>query len=301
MDVLDLLDPVVLLQRDRVEAADLADRRERGLERAERLDRRARADELLVVQDDVVVEVCDRDHRAGEAPLGLGRRGTLLRARRVGVDVLARELLDRRDQVGADALRDERRVVVGLRVHRPGAAVGAHRHARHRLHAAREHEVLPAGCDLLGGDVDRLKARGAEAVELNAGDGVRKAGLDRRGLGDVPTLVADRRHTPEHDVVDALGIRSLVAHQHLVHQPYDEINGLRRVQRAVDLALAPRCADRVEHQRIGCRHGALNLLGSKLEAPRLPQKRSCMNASMITMELQPDVRNNRHHRPPTPP
>ena len=44
---------------------------ERRLELAERLDRRARADELVVVEDDVVVEVLDRDdasRRSGPRP-----------------------------------------------------------------------------------------------------------------------------------------------------------------------------------------------------------------------------------------
>ena len=107
----------------------------------------------------LLVEVADRDDRVGEAALGLRGGGALLRAGGVGVDVLAAEALDRRDQVGADALRDEGGVVVGLGVHRPGAAVGAHRHARHRLDAAGEDEVLPAGGDLLRGDVDGLEAR----------------------------------------------------------------------------------------------------------------------------------------------
>ena len=157
----------------------------------------------------LLVEVLDRDDASSaKRPSACAVGGALLRARGVGVDVLAAELLDRRDQVGADALRDERRVVVGLGVHRPGAAVGAHRHARHRLDAAGEDEVLPAGGDLLGGDVDGLQARGAEAVELHAGDGVRQAGLDRGGLGDVGALVADRRDAAEHDVVDPLGIEA---------------------------------------------------------------------------------------------
>ena len=184
---------------------------ERRLELAERLDRRAGADELVVVEDDVVVEVLDRDDGVGELALVARGGGALLRAGGVRVDVLAAELLDRRDEVGADALRDERRVVVRLGVHRPGAAVGAHRHARHRLDAAGEDEVLPAGGDLLRGDVDGLEARGAEAVELDAGDGVGQAGLDRGGLGDVGALVADRRDAAEHDVVDAVRVELLVA------------------------------------------------------------------------------------------
>src|SRR4051794_20672640 len=170
---------------------NLADRLEARLELAQRLDGRAGADELVVVEDHVLVEVLDRDDGVREAAVGLSSGGALLRARGVGVDVFAAELLDRGDQVGADALRDEGRVVVRLGVHRPGAAVGAHRHARHRLDAAGEDEVLPAGRDLLGGDVHGLQPGGAEAVELHAGDRVWQAGLDRGGLGDVGALVAD--------------------------------------------------------------------------------------------------------------
>ena len=47
----DLRDPVVLLQRHRVAAAHVADRGERRLQAAERLDGRAGADELVVVED----------------------------------------------------------------------------------------------------------------------------------------------------------------------------------------------------------------------------------------------------------
>jgi hypothetical protein len=171
--------------------------------------------------------------------------------RGVAVDVVAAELLDRCDQVGADALRDERGVVVRLGVHRPSAAVGAHRHARHRLDAAREDEVLPAGGDLLRGDVDGLEARGAEAVDLQAGDRVGQAGLDRGRLRDVGALVADGRDAAEHDVVDAGRIEFLVAHERLVHQADHQVDGLGAMQRAVELALAARRANRIEDQCVG--------------------------------------------------
>ena len=53
VDVVDRLDPVVLLQRDGVEPAVLAHHRERRLQARERLDGRAGADELVVVEHDV--------------------------------------------------------------------------------------------------------------------------------------------------------------------------------------------------------------------------------------------------------
>ncbi len=71
MDVVDLLDPVVLLQRHGVETAHLAHHLERGLEAAERLDGRARADELVVVENDVVVDVLDGDDAVRETAVSL--------------------------------------------------------------------------------------------------------------------------------------------------------------------------------------------------------------------------------------
>ena len=254
---------------------------EGGLELAQRLDRRALADELVVVEDGVLVDVLHGDDRVREAALLLRGGGALLGAGGVGVHVVAGELLDRGDQVGADALRDEGRVVVGLGVHRPGAAVGAHRDAGHGLDAAGEDEVLPAGGDLLGGDVDGLEARGAEAVELDAGDRVRQAGLDRGGLGDVGALVADGGDAAEDDVVDAVGIKRPVARERLVHQADDEVDRLGRVQRAVALALAARGADGVEdecftvcHERDGLLETAGNGSGA---GRRLPPSIRCEN------------------------
>ena len=99
----------------------------------------------------------------------------------------------------------------GARVHRPGAAVGAHRHPRHRLDAAGEDQVLEAGADPHRGLVDGLEAGGAEAVELHARDGLGVAGRERGGLGDVAALVADRGDHAEHHVVDAVRVEAGVA------------------------------------------------------------------------------------------
>ena len=57
VDVVDLLDPVVLLQRHVVEAAHLADAVERGLQLAQALERGVGAHVLVVVEDDQAVLV----------------------------------------------------------------------------------------------------------------------------------------------------------------------------------------------------------------------------------------------------
>src|SRR5664279_6036607 len=169
--VVDLLEPVVLLQRDRIEAAHLAECGERGLQCAERLDGRARARELIVVEHDVAVDVDNRDERAAERAVGYRFARAGLRFGREAIEVLTTEALDRADEVGADALRHEARGVGRLRVHGPGAAVGAHRDARHRLHPAGDEQILPARAHLLGGDVHGFEAGRAETVDLEARSG----------------------------------------------------------------------------------------------------------------------------------
>ena len=130
-----------------------------------------------MVEDGHAVEVLDRDDRAVEVAVRPGLGGAVVRLGGVRVDVRAGPALERRDQVGADALRHEAGVQRGGRVHRPGAAVGAHRHPAHRLDAAGEDQVLEAGADPRRGLVDGLEAGGAEPVELDAGDGL---GVARR-------------------------------------------------------------------------------------------------------------------------
>ena len=115
----------------------------------------------------------------GEVAVGPRLGGPVVRLRGVRVDVGAGPALEGGDQVGADALRDEAGRERGGRVHRPRAAVGAHRHPAHRLDAAGEDQVLEAGADPHRGLVDGLEAGGAEAVELDAGR--RSRGSRRRG------------------------------------------------------------------------------------------------------------------------
>ena len=118
----------------------------------------------------------------------------------------------------------------GGRVQRPGAAVGAHRHPAHRLDAAGEDQVLEAAAHPGGGLVDGLEPGGAEAVELHAGDGVGVAGGERRGLGDVAALVADRARRRRARRRRRGAGRGGVAVPDLVEQPDDQVDRLHLVQ-----------------------------------------------------------------------
>ncbi len=251
VDVVDLLHPVVLLQGDGVEATLLAHRGEGRLEAGEGLDGRAGPHVLVTVEDDEAVAVAHGHHGPLEAAVLPRGRGELLRPRGEGVDVAAGEAAERGDQVGADALGDEVDVEVGHRVREPRAAVGADGDAGHRLHAAGQDEVLPAGTHLGGGEVDGLQARRAEAVLLDACHGVREPGRDGGDAGDVGALVAEGADDAEHDVVDGGGVEVRQAAAQLVDEADDEVDGLGAVQRAVGLAAPARGADRLVHVRFG--------------------------------------------------
>ncbi len=258
VDVVDLLDPVVLLERHRVEAPHLADAREGRLEAGEGVGGGAGAHVLVVVEDEQAVAVPDRDDGTGEASVLPGRGGTFLGERGVLVDVAAAEALDGGDEVGADALRGEAGLEAGHRVHRPGAAVGAHRHPGHRFHAPGQDQVLPARTDLGRGQVDRFQPRGTEAVLLDAGDGVGQAGRDGGDPGDVGALVAERADDAEDDVVDGGRVEAGEAAPDLVDEADDEVDRLGAVQGPVGLAAAARGADRVVDECFGTHVGCLS-------------------------------------------
>ena len=118
VDVVDPLDPVVLLERDRVEAALLADAGEARLERGE-ASRRSCSGRMNSSWSRMVrpLRSLHRDDRAGEVAVGPRLGGARLRLRGVRVDVGAAPALERRDQVGADALRHEVGGERGRRVH----------------------------------------------------------------------------------------------------------------------------------------------------------------------------------------
>ena len=150
------------------------------------------------------------------------------------------ETVEGGDEVSRDALRDEVVVEGGLRVHGQGTAVGAHRDTRHGLHTTGEDEVLEAGADLHGADVQGGQAGGAVAVELHAGGGVRQAGVERGGAGDVHALVTEGGDDTGDDVLDGGRVELGVALEGLGDQTGEQVHRLHGVEAAAGLALATR-------------------------------------------------------------
>ena len=68
--------------------------------------------------------------------------------------------------------------------------------------AAADRHVVLAGHDLGRGEIHRVEAGGAEAVDLHARHAVAEAGDERRGARDVAAGLADRIDAAEHHVVD---------------------------------------------------------------------------------------------------
>ena len=102
-----------------------------------------------MVEGEAAVGVADGDEAAIETALDLRLGGAFLALHREGVDLVAREALERRDQVGRDALRHERELLAQVLVARGEvrATVAQVGRARHRLDAAADDQLLEAGPD----------------------------------------------------------------------------------------------------------------------------------------------------------
>ena len=170
------------------------------------------------------------------------------------VDLLAGEALQRRDQIGTDALRDEMGGEIGFGILRPGAAVGADRDARHRFDATGNDQVLPVGADFLRREVDRFQAGAAKTIELKPGRLPVPAGCERRRLADATALLAIGRNAADHHVVDLAGIQ-IVATGKRVQRTCEQIDRLDVVQGAARFAATARRANCIENHGFG--HGGL--------------------------------------------
>jgi hypothetical protein len=213
--------------------------RERRVEFGQRLDRRARANRLVLGQHQQASDVVHRHDRLREAPFG-ARCGRLpVRVQRKRVDIGPVPALERGDQVCAHALRHEAELLVDARVHEPGATVAAHRPAAHALDPAADDEVFEPATDLRCSQVHRLEAGSAEAALRHAGHRLRPLGVEHGRARDVGALLAYRGDAAEHHVVDQCGVEPVARFKRLqqrAQQPHRR--GL--VQRTVLLALATR-------------------------------------------------------------
>ena len=205
----DALDIRMRLDGDRVEAALFAGNDERRLERRQRLHVGRRPHVLVMGQAREAVDVEDRRDRVPEPAVFPGGRGALLQFDRIGVDVVAREAVLGRHQVGGYALGHEIGGNRQRRIGRPRAARGADADAAHRFDAAADRHVVLSAHHLGGGEIDQVEARRAEAVDLHARHRVAEARGQRAHAGDVAACFADRIDAAHHHVVDMRGFEMI--------------------------------------------------------------------------------------------
>src|SRR5205814_9685361 len=84
--------------------------------------------------------------------------------------------------------------------------VGSHWDAGHAFDTARYGHVADAALDQVGGEVDRLLAGAALAVDGRRRRGYRKLGRQPSGAADVDRLLADLADAAEDDVFDLFGL-----------------------------------------------------------------------------------------------
>ena len=140
---------------------------------------------------------------------GLDRGDRLLvRGQGERVLVLARDLPFLGDLLGGDAhaVGDGHVLVVGEHLRAQGDLVAHHRHHRHRLGAAGQHQVGVAEADLVGRQRHGLQAGRAEAVDGLRGDGVGQAGQQHADARHVHALLALGHGAADDRVVDAADV-----------------------------------------------------------------------------------------------
>ena len=206
MHMLDALQARVLAQ-DHVVKTELSEHGERGVEAGQPFQGGIGLDEIVPIENAEAVFVAHGNHRAVEIAAVSGLRGAALGLQRIGIDLFAAPVFQRGDGVGADTLRHEAGLGREGRIRAHGTTVGPHGHARHGFDTAGHHQVFPAGGHFLRGDIDRLQARGAEAIELDTGNGLIPIGVLHDHFGHVRALFADRRHAAHNHIVHAGGVQ----------------------------------------------------------------------------------------------
>ncbi len=143
-----------------------------------------------------------------------------VRAGRVLVEHLAREVPARGDEFGRDALADEplREALVHERAPRvlPEGRV-VDRVLAHLLDAAGDHDVVAAGDDALRRERCGLLARAALAVDRGAGNGDREARRECGVAADVHGLLADLGEASGDHVIDQRRVEVVAGDQFFEH------------------------------------------------------------------------------------
>ena len=209
-------------------------------------------------------DILHRHHGFLETALLPGLGGAFLALDRIGIDVGTREAVARGDEIGGDALRQEIVRHGDGRIHGPGAARRADADPAHRFGAAADRHVLLAGHDLRRGEIDRVEAGRAEAVDLHTRHAVAVTGHERRSAREVGGGLAHRIDHAHHHVVDQHRIE-LIAARDLAERLRRQIERGDLVQRAVGLAATTRRADVIVDEGVG--HARFSLM-HKLRAIR---------------------------------
>ena len=165
----------------------------------------------------------DGDDLLFEAALVAGDRCTLLALGAELVEVLAGEAVLVGDHVGADSLRREAGLGVAVELLLgEGEAHAlhdgcAHRRSGHDLDAGGDHHVVGTGDDALRGEVHRLLAGAALAVDGGGGDRFGPTRGEHGVAADVERLLT-HLHDAAHDhVVDQCGVEIVALLEGLQH------------------------------------------------------------------------------------
>ena len=178
--------------------------------------------------------------------------GAALALDRQRVGVVAAEAVLGGDDVGRDALRHEIDPHRKARVDGDRRSVRPHGDATHHLDAAGDVGVPGTGPDLVGGEVHRLHARGAEAVDREPGDALVEIRGQHGGAREAAALFADLGDVAPDHVLDRVAVEIVALLQRVQGQRREPQRG-HLVQGAVLAALAPRRADGVVDIGVGHR------------------------------------------------
>src|SRR5690606_14612432 len=147
-----------------------------------------------------------------------GLCGTFLRFYRKRVGIVAGEAVFGGDDVGRDALRHEVGLHGEARVNRDRRAVRAHGDPTHHLDAAGDVRAARAAPDLVRGEVHRLHAGGAEAVDGEAGNALVEVGEQDGRAREAAALFAHLRDVAPDHVLDRVAVE-VVPFLHRVQNP----------------------------------------------------------------------------------